>query len=276
MQRFFRRWHRQYRKLFNEQWTLLRLSRLEGTADQVHELRVTVRRLRLMLRVAGPLLKKVDTTQYESWSRKILDGTSTLRDYDATIEWLQTQPDTAQVLQTVNRDRSRLWRQAKAKVIRVRPQIHSRLARFELNHRGKVRLEKRFHDHVKRLEDAVTSAAQDLPSFGPEERHVVRRKLRRLKYLKEIGLPKRKQRADRILKWLIRLQNAMGDHQNLVNAGQIFSRILRREIPEALDELISQEKSRLVHAIDRCAHALGRCRTGMIRPGDKPRLRKLQ
>lgn len=262
-QRFFRRWHRQYRRLFDEQWTLLRQSRLEGTADQIHDLRVTLRRLRLMLHIAGPLVNKRDTARYSSWSRNVLDGTSTVRDYDATIEWLQMQADTGRAVQIIQRHRHRLWRRARATIILTPPYDHSHLARLEFNHYQKVRLEKRFNSHVDRLEEAVTSAAQDLTSFGPEERHVVRRRLRRLKYLKETGLSKRKQRTDRILKWTIRLQTAMGDYRNLINARPILLRILSPEHTSALDDSISKQKARLVHAIDRGARALNRCRAAM-------------
>jgi hypothetical protein len=226
-----------------------------------------------MLNVAGPLARNRDAARYESWSRKVLDGTSKLRDYDATIEWLQMQPDTVDVIQTAERHRRKLWRQARATIILTPPADHSRLARLELDRHSKVRLEKRFLNHVERLEEAVTSAAQDLPSFGPEERHFVRRKLRRLKYLKEMGLPRRKQKSDKILKRVVQLQTAMGDHQNLVNARLILSRILRPEIPVSLEKPIAQQKSQLLHVIDRGARALSRCRPGSAGIIGKQKLR---
>ncbi len=252
-QRFFRRWERQYHKLFGRQWTVLRQSREEGSLEQVHELRVTLRRLRLMLRVAAPLVDGVEARRYGAWSRRLLNATSRLRDYDAALEWLGQQSESTPAVRSIERTRLRLWRTAKARMKEPPAKTRSRLVRFELCHRGKTRLEKRFYRQLSRLEATIAHDLPKIHDLNPEERHGVRRKLRRVRYLLEICLPRRKLATDRMLKTINRLQTAMGEFQNLINAAQILSRVPDRDVPTPLRKLLSQQQAAWEEEIRRCS-----------------------
>ena len=254
-QKFFRRWQRQYRMLFKKQWTFLLRSRDEGNAGQVHDLRVTVRRLRLMLRISAPMLDKKAVKEYETWSRRLLNSTSRLRDYDVALEWLGQQSDCAGAIRSIKRARQRLWKRAKMKMKELPAPVCSRLARFELHHRGKARIERRFSKQLIHLEESVARGLPEMSSLNMDERHALRKKLRRIRYLQEISLPRRKRAGNRLLKKIGRLQNAMGELQNLVNAAAILSRVSSRIVPISIRVLLSQQQSAREDEIRRYSRA---------------------
>lgn len=224
-QNFFCRWKRRYLKLLHKQWMVLRQSRREGSPGQVHELRVTLRRLRLLIRLGGPLIDNAVADEYRRWSRVISTATSRLRDCDVTLEWLKGQSGAEGIVEKLQVRRDRLWRIQKPRLTPPTAKIRSRLSRIKAPRKNGARLRKRF---LKRFERLQRETFKGIPRFfelGLEDRHVFRRSLRRLRYLRELGLSRKRQAKDDLLNNLIRPQVAMGEYQNLVVTEEILRRL---------------------------------------------------
>lgn len=225
--KFFERWKRRYLKLLHKQWMILRQSRREGKPEQVHELRVTLRRLRLLVRLGEPLIDKTVADEYRRWSRVISTATSRLRDYDVTLEWLKGQKDAADIIELLQARRDRLWRIQKAGLTPPTGNVRSRLSRIKSGGTEVARLRKRFLKRFDRLRGETFDGIPHFFRLSLEDRHAFRRALRRLRYLRELSLSRRKRAGDDLLKNLIRPQAAMGEYQNLVMAGQIINSLKR-------------------------------------------------
>jgi len=226
-QNFFCRWKRRYLKLLHKQWMVLRQSRREGTPGQVHELRVTLRRLRLLARLGEPLIDKTVANEYRRWSRVISTATSRLRDYDVTLEWLKGQSGAEEIVEKLQVRRDRLWRIQKARLTAPTAKIRSRLSRIKAGRKDVGRLRKRFLKRFDRLQSETFKGIPRFFELGLEDRHAFRRSLRRLRYLRQLALSRKRQASDDLLKSLIRPQVAMGEFQNLVVAEEIIGHLKR-------------------------------------------------
>jgi len=242
-QKFFSRWKRRYLKLLHKQWMVLRQSRRAGAHGQVHELRVTLRRLRLLIRLGESLIDKAVADEYRRWSRVISTATSRLRDCDVTLEWLKGQSGAEGIIESLQVRRDRLWRIQKPRLTAPTAKIRSRLSRMEAPRRNAARLRKHF---LKRFDRLQSETFKSIPTFfelSLEDRHAFRRSLRRLRYLRELALSRKKQASDVLLKSLVRPQAAMGEFQNLVVAEEIIRHL--KQTPASLRLLNLLRKQRV-------------------------------
>jgi CHAD domain-containing protein len=247
--KFFRRWRRRYLKLLERQWVLLNLSRIEGRPEQVHDLRVTLRRLRLMLRLAGPSLDQESTRAYRAWSRRVADATSPLRDHDVTLDWLANQPHTKPLVTILEARRHDLWKACRQRLKPPKTAVRLRMAKVRSGRKASRLLDRRYRRRMKQLHAQVATALPRFFGLNIEERHDFRRALRKLRYLRELVLGKRKRRRDKLLLTVDSLQSAMGNYQDLRIAEAILSS-LRDPVPApTLIRLLRRHQTRGESAI---------------------------
>jgi len=196
-----------------------------------------------MLRIAGPFLDSDSVEAFESWSHHVLNTTSRLRDCDAALEWLTSRVEAGMVSQKLARRREKLWRQACAAISPLPGATRQKLARTSLTPRQKVQLEERFEKHSSRLEKSIRIHTPRFLQSKLDDQHRFRRKLRRLRYLREIALPRRQHHEDPWLSVIIPLQTATGECQNLTITGRLLARFGKALVSSALLEAMSRERA---------------------------------
>ncbi len=212
--RLLRRWQRRQGRLLAELQQGVRHGQLTGDASQIHALRVTLRRLRLLLRVGRPFYDKSALKAFRRWATKIANATSRIRDLDVALEWLASQPDSAELLELGRLRRERLWRAARPRLRPLTMDVLACLAESPQGRRNSDRLARRVERGEERFRAQI---AAELPRFfelEEEGRHQFRRRLRWWRYLRELALPRRKREKDTLLPHLIGAQEAIGDLQN--------------------------------------------------------------
>lgn len=184
-------------------------------AVDIHDLRVGLRRVRLLLRVAQPLVDAEAAAGFADWSRKVTLASAPVRDLDVTLEWVADRAGADRV-----RDRLRAKRSAAAvgfrkAVVGLFPP--RRMGRITLLDSAKVRarLAKRFTKRIDALREKVAQHAGDYFHRSVAQRHEVRRLIRQWRYLRELDRRLAARASDPKLKTLLRLQEAMGEIQNL-------------------------------------------------------------
>ena len=252
----FRRWKRRYLRLLRKQWMVLHQSRREGKPKQVHELRVTLRRLRLMVGLGAPLLDETAVDDYRRWSRVISTATSRLRDYDVTLEWLKDRNGAEEIIELPQVRRDRLWRIQSSRLTPPTSKVRSRLSRIKAGRKAGAQLRRRFLKRFDRLHRQVFEGIPRFFELSLEDRHAFRRTLRRLRYLRELALSRKKRAAGGFLKNLIRLQVALGEYRNLVVAEQIITLLKRSETSRRLGEALQKQRVAWEEQIDRGLKAL--------------------
>jgi CHAD domain-containing protein len=286
---FFRRWKRRYRKWLVCQWALLRLGRIAGQPGEIHELRVTLRRLRIMVRLGAPLLESKAVRAYRAWSRRVTDATSPLRDHDVTVEWLAAQPGTDTIVGFLKSRRQRLWEACRHHLTPPKAAVRVGIARIRSGRKARGRLRRRYVQRVDRLRARVAGQLPRFFDLDLEGRHAFRRTVRQLRYLRELTLPKRKRARDEWLESLNRPQAAMGGHQDLLLAEEILASLPEAKGSEALFRELARQKARGESAIRRGLNQLnqswikperpsptsskGTAESGCVRPRRQPRRR---
>ncbi len=221
--KLFERWRRRYGRLLDHQRVLIRRCGRRGDAETVHELRVTVRRLRLMVRLAAPFVGPGVAERYRVWSRSVSDATSRLRDLDVVLEWLQERPEASPLAERVAAQRRRRFAQDRCRLPTLPGRLFRRLQKFRTDAKARRGFARRYHNRFSRLFERMRPQARRYARMPLEERHAFRRQLRQLRYLRELALPRRKQTQDQVLQLLVRPQVAMGEWQNL----QLVDSVLR-------------------------------------------------
>lgn len=214
----FRRWRQRQRKLLADLERLGRQCRKDGTVEQVHLLRVTLRRLRLSVRVGKALLDETAVTTFRTWARRISKQTSHVRDLDVALEWIAQQAGGEAAAARCAQRRNRLWQVAQRRLPALPAKLLPSLAGADGGVREARRLARRFRRLEGRYEAELREATPRFFALSPEAQHEFRRTLRWWRYLRELELPTREQEEDRLLQCLVRAQEATGDRQNLALA----------------------------------------------------------
>ncbi|MBU6400237.1 MAG: CHAD domain-containing protein [Verrucomicrobia bacterium] len=210
----FRRWRRRSTRLLETLGPLQQRCRTDGAPEPVHELRVSLRRLRLLLRLGAAGPGKHAVVEFRHWSRAVSDALSQLRDLDVTLEWLDGRPASARIIATLERRRRRCWDTCSRTLPKPARNLERRLTRWKVRRKTSARLARLYYRFVQVHEVELARAAPRLFDLPPTERHAFRRRLRRLRYLRELALSRHRQGADRLLKQLVGLQEALGEYQN--------------------------------------------------------------
>ncbi|MBK9138677.1 MAG: CHAD domain-containing protein [Verrucomicrobia bacterium] len=225
-----RRWQQQCRRLLGELDELTRACRAGGNAEQIHRLRVTLRRVRLFLRVGRPLLDGEELERFRAWARVTARLTGRIRDSDVAIEWVAPKADARDLAELLMARRERRWRATRS---RLRSLPREWIAGLQLVKTGKSaarRLQTRCEKMEKRLREAVRSQIFTYEKMSAAEQHEFRRRIRWWRYLRELTLGRRRQASDKLLARLVAVQEAIGERQN----GEVTRQALEPMKPDAL------------------------------------------
>jgi CHAD domain-containing protein len=259
----FQRWRRRLAKLRAILPGLLQQVRTEGAPEHIHQLRVALRRMRLLARLSPAALGERKVAGFHDWSRRISDQLGPIRDCDVTLEWLEPQAGARAGYMRLRAHRDRLWKLRRKWLLEPKPRLLAHLSPGKASHRQKANL----HKSVGRqLDKLVRQAAKQIPRYfelSLRQRHEFRRCIRRWRYLRELALPQRKFPHDPTLIRLVRLQEALGDYQNRVVARRIlihdnhaveFQKLLQTLLHEQND--LEKQIRRPLQSVARLALAL--------------------
>ena len=197
-----------------DRWPVLwKGCRNRATAEQVHDLRVVLRRLRLLLAVGKGLVDEKSRVAFRAWARHTCTSASALRDADVIEAWLRQSEDGLVLAARWQRRRGASVHRWQSKH-RVAPRGLSRQLLAEPTVKQIKRLARRAERIVQAGRDAYAISAKRYWSLAQEEQHQVRRHLRRWRYLLEWNRGWQRP-GDPSLKQILRLQELMGDRGNL-------------------------------------------------------------
>jgi len=207
------------RSLLRRLRTVLRRCRHQGEVGTVHELRTTLRRLRLKAALVAPWLGRGVADEFHAWARRTSRRTSMVRDLDVTIGWLRRHRGPAAVVIAVQRLREARWHGVQrwlAVPAGGLPDLkHERLPKGH-----HLRLVRRYEERFARMAGRVEAMAVRFDRLSAAERHAFRRQVRRLRYLRELALPRRKHPGDPLIKSLATVQIEIGGELDRTVAAQ--------------------------------------------------------
>jgi CHAD domain-containing protein len=212
--KLYRRWQRQLERLLDELRELVRECRTGGDAAQIHRLRVTLRRVRLLLRAGRPLLPAGEFDRFRDWAREAARRTGPIRDLDVAIEWLAPKADARELIEALAARRERRWRATRPRLRALPQDWLAGLRAAETGKRAAQRLARRCDKLESRLREALRASIFNYERMSAAEQHQFRRQIRWWRYLRELTLGRRRQATDPLLARLIAAQEAIGDRQN--------------------------------------------------------------
>jgi CHAD domain-containing protein len=256
--KLLRRWQRRKAKLLLSLPVLLDRSSVQGNVEAIHELRVAIRRLRLYVRLGRPLLRNTAVSAFLSWARSVSKATSSVRDLDVALEWLQAQENTDEVIELCQTRRARTWRAAQPRLSPPKRGLCRALLKVKGDGRPHVRLARRLAKIEDRLAKGIRRGVPWFFDAREEEQHQLRRLTRWWRYLNEVGLPRREQRKDRLLNALVQAQEALGDRQNLLLADAALCQLRRPALTKDLRRKLAADQVATSARIRVCLAALAR------------------
>lgn len=219
---FHRGWCRRLVALEKSIGTLFEECRKTGGAETIHDLRVSIRRARLYANLGRPLLRKGSLKRFDIWARRVNDLVGPVRDCDVCMAWLAARSDSLEAIELIYAERVRLWSVAAAVLNRRKSDLRGGMILRKHEKEPAQKLEQRFRRELEQLSQTVVDALPCTGRMEPAELHDLRRTLRRWRYLLELSLSKRAHSIDPVLIWLVKVQDALGESQNLQMAIALF------------------------------------------------------
>lgn len=214
-ERLVRRWERRQAGLLADLRSLIRAARGQGEPEAVHQLRVTLRRLRLSIRVAKPVLDAERANRFRAWAARISRATSRVRDLDIAVDWLRGGNASAALVADCAARRARVWRRYRRSLTPPPAGLLPKLARLSGGRRTEAALEKRRRKLEARYAEQLRRQLPKFFDLSEEDRHEFRRTVRWWRYLRELTLSRRRLKKDSTWKRLLAAQEALGETQNL-------------------------------------------------------------
>lgn len=213
-----RRWRRRLRAVVESLPGLVRAARRHGAPEAIHELRVTLRRFRLLLGVGRPLLGKKRVAIWRARAARISATAGQVRDLDITMELLDAVPTAGGVRRRRLGRRQRIWAAVREEWRLPRAAWAALAAALPRNAGAAALLKERLRKAETKARATVLHAYPQLADLDARQLHDFRRALRRLRYLRELELSQRRARRDTRLQLLIELQRILGAQQDRVVA----------------------------------------------------------
>ncbi len=241
-ERLARHWKRRHQRLLDALPRQLREARARGDAEAVHTLRVTLRRLRLSLRLGKALFDEARLGRWRDWARRISRATSPVRDLDIAVEWLTANRANPALLQECQRWRDQAWRRHRRQ---LRPPPRGALG--QVGHPTRKpeqarRLARRYEKLEARYREHLRARLPRFFQLGEEERHDFRRAVRWWRYLRELVLPRKKLKQDRVCRRLLAAQEALGEQQNLALVHTTLERLTPSPERDELRSLLTRQQ----------------------------------
>jgi CHAD domain-containing protein len=241
--KILQRWQRRFVAALDQVEKALADCRLTGSVDAVHDLRVILRRARLMALLGRPLLPRRATKKFRAWARCVSDALGSVRDCDVAVEWLRKQKRVTAVSSALLNRRAERWGAARPRLaLRNEPDLRS-LTPDKIPGSGAKKLTRRFEQQLDTARCMLDKCAPRFRKLKPIELHELRREIRRWRYLREILLSRRRQKGDKGLKRLIAFQEALGEVQNLQVIIELLARFDRSPETRRLIEASRREQS---------------------------------
>lgn len=256
--KILQRWQRRFSAALDQVEKTLADCRLTGSVDAVHDLRVILRRARLMALLGRPLLPKRAAKKFRAWAREVSDALGGVRDCDVAMDWLREKERGEAVNNVLRQRRAERWRVARPRLaLRLEPDLGALTTR-DVSGSGAKKLARRFEQEQQTAVRMLDKCAPRFRRLKPKELHDLRREIRRWRYLREILLNRRRQKTDKGLKHLIAFQEALGEVQNLQVIIDLLARSHRSVEARRLAEIsrreqqtwIRREQRRLVNLVE--------------------------
>jgi triphosphatase len=214
--RLYRRWKRQYVRGLKAVARQLDCCRKKGDAEAVHQLRVAIRRTRLLALMGRAVIGRDRTMAFRRWAQRLADALSPVRDYDVMIDWARKVCHDAQFVRALQRDRRAAWRDAARALRELVPAEWSELRRVKAGSKKRHKLAARYEKIAGTTRERIEMEAAYFDRLDATARHDLRRAVRRLKYLQE--LEKMPEQAEQFAK----LQETLGELQNAQTMKQLL------------------------------------------------------
>ncbi len=214
--KFFRRWRRQLSSLLDEISHRTVQCQKSGNVEDIHELRVALRRARVFSRLGIVVTGKRPVKQLTHWSQSLTAGLGNVRDLDITLAWLEDHPQATALIEACQRLRREAWQCVTENFTHLPQPLVNAFAKSFSNESAQKQLQKKYLTTINQLEALIHDQSRHLNRLSPEEQHQFRRTVRRYRYLMELGLPKRKQKENALIKRLIEFQKILGEMQDCV------------------------------------------------------------
>lgn len=214
-----------------------------GSAEAVHALRVAIRRARLYVRMGRPFLDAEQRDRFNLWGRSVNEALGPLRDCDVAMNWVAAQTQALVFLESLTLHRAALWETARRRL----QALDSLRPEFPVAPAGRDTrlLLKRFRRALRRARSDVRRLAPRVRNLCPDQRHELRRFIRRWRYLRELGLPAGGKARDARLKQLNRAQDVLGELQNLRVTVLLLDRLGSPETTSKLHSRLRRDSARL-------------------------------
>jgi CHAD domain-containing protein len=180
----------------------------------IHDLRVALRRARLLLQLRSKTRDRERTKRIRATAHKIMAALAPVRDADVVLEWARAGNASPRLLAHLLHDRTELGRRAERKLARLNR--NSRLPRLMPPRRCDAdKLARRFKRWQAAMSTRCITRAAKAAELTTPELHALRRDIRRWRYLLELTAnPKQPRRSPKV-QALIAAQEALGAIQNL-------------------------------------------------------------
>jgi len=207
--RLHRRWQDSLEARVDSIRKLLR-QRSPLSATEVHDLRVALRRARLLADLGAHALGRTKTKHFRDATRVLLDLLDAVRDCDVALDWLRDAHASAALIKKLQIRRDRFWRATKRRL-----QLPATKLSIDPKTKGGA---KKLDRRLAKLSKATAERCHKTIKLGNEvptsELHELRRVVRRWRYLRELQLTAHGIRRDPRLRLLIRVQECLGALQN--------------------------------------------------------------
>jgi CHAD domain-containing protein len=256
--RLFCRWQRRLGELLGQLEALHAQCLVEGGVEAIHEFRVSLRRVRLLLRLGRPLLDPAATAEFRQWAKQVAEASGRVRDLDVAKECLAGRRGGARELQGLDLRRAREWCACAQALPAVPRTLASGLEQLESGRKSAERVRKRYDKLTRKLREVVSEQGPGVLELAPPARHELRRRVRWWRYLLELELSRRAQKHSALLQCLVRVQGALGEHQNLGIALELLERHPADPQREALQRGLAEAQAKCLREAHCGVKALAR------------------
>jgi CHAD domain-containing protein len=166
-----------------------------------------------------------------------------VRDLDIAIESLKNEAVPARLRAWLEGRRARAFRQFIAQAPMLSPRFVLTLRVGGLGSAQARRIERRLMAQCDKLAPGIVHEAGRYHAMELDDRHELRRTIRRLRYLREVALPRRTQPKDALIQLLIGAQEALGEIQNCLVAEATLAQAQKLRGADALRAGLQQQRT---------------------------------
>jgi len=179
-------------------------------AAEVHDLRVALRRARLLASLGCCSLGKSEVKAFRDQAHTLLELLSPIRDCDVALDWFNQTKACPKLAAKLQAHRERRWHATQRRIRSSRTKLAVAFKARRHFAELEFRLEKKMAEAVQRCRATLKEKQLSIAQL-----HALRRNVRRWRYLRELRLKPHEQRRDRCLRLLVRVTDALGALQNI-------------------------------------------------------------